>query len=132
MNNKTQNLKCCPKFKPIYKDALGWGLILWLIGYALGIILFFIAPASVIGWIIMPIGVVITLWVLLKKVKGNSFQYYFTLAIIWTLIAVVLDYLLIVKTLKPADGYYKLDVYLYYTLTFIIPLIVGRCKNISQ
>jgi hypothetical protein len=51
------------------------------------------------------------------------------LAIIWTVIAVVFDYLLIVKAFKPADEYYKLDVYFYYTLTFVIPLAISWWKN---
>lgn len=115
-----------------YKDAFGWGVILWLIGYALGMALFPIVPTSAIGWIIMPIGIVITLWVLLKKVKSGSFQYYFTLAVVWTLIAVIFDYLFLVKALKPADGYYKLDVYLYYVLTFVLPLAVFWGKKIQK
>jgi hypothetical protein len=82
-----------------------------------------------IGWIILPIGLIITIWLLLKKVKGDTLQYYFIVAVIWTAIAVVLDYLLIVKALKPMDGYYKLDVYLYYLLTFIIPLTMGFRKT---
>lgn len=41
------------------KDTLGWGFLLWLIGYALGMILFSIVPHSLIGWIIMPIGAII-------------------------------------------------------------------------
>ena len=106
-------------------DTFGWGFVLWLIGYVLGIILFMIVPASLVGWLIMPIGIVITLWVLLKKVKGRSFNYYFFLAVIWTLIAVVFDYFFLVRLFKPADGYYKPDVYLYYFLTFILPLTVG-------
>lgn len=115
--------------KRLIKDAMGWGFILWLIGYALGMMLFSIVSISLIGWIIMPIGTIITLWVLLKKVKGESFQYYALLAVVWVLIAIVFDYFFIVKALKPADGYYKLDVYLYYALTLILPLVVGRCKN---
>jgi len=111
--------------KQLLKDTLGWGVILWLIGYALGIVLFMIMPPSMIGWIIMPIGTLITLWVLFKKIKGGSFVYYILLAVSWTLIAVVFDYLLLVKMLKPADGYYKLDVYIYYVLTFTLPLAVG-------
>ena len=83
-----------------------------------------------IGWVILPIGIVITLWVLLKKIKGISFNYYLQLAIVWTLIAIVLDYLLIVKALNPADGYYKLDVYLYYALSFILPLAAYSRKKI--
>lgn len=115
--------------KQLLKDALGWGFTLWLIGYALGMILFFVVPPSLIGWIITPIGIIMTLWVLMKKVKGTFFQYYSILAVTWTLIAIALDYFFIVKALKPADGYYKLDVYLYYALTFIMPLGVGLLKK---
>ncbi|MFH0819497.1 MAG: hypothetical protein V1892_00520 [bacterium] len=124
--------------KPIFrdrqflKDAVGWGFILWLIGYALGIMLFSLVPLAVIGWIIMPIGTIITLWVLLKKVKGDTFQYYAFLAVVWVLIAIVFDYFFLVKAFKPADGYYKLDVYLYYALTFVLPLIVGLRKKAIQ
>ncbi len=113
----------------LLKDSLGWGLALWFIGYALGIILVFLLPAQLIGWAIMPIGMIITFGVLLKKVKENSFQYYLILAVVWTVIAVVFDYLFIVKAFKPADGYYKLDVYLYYAITFISPLIVAWWKK---
>jgi uncharacterized membrane protein len=115
--------------RQLIKDSLGWGLILWLIGYLLGFVFFFVLPASLIGWAIMPIGLAITLWVLLKRVNSESFNYYLILAAIWTAIAVAFDYLFIVKTLKPADGYYKPDAYLYYTLTFISPLIVGWWKK---
>lgn len=111
--------------KQLIKDTLGWGFVLWLIGYALGIMLFAIVPASLLGWTIMPIGIIITLWVLLKKVKTNSFKYFFMLAVAWTIIAIIFDYVFLVKLLKPTDGYYKLDVYLYYSLTFLLPLIVG-------
>jgi len=115
--------------KELLKDSLGWGFILWLIGYALGFVFFFVLPTSLIGWAIMPIGLAITLWVLLKKVNSESFNYYLILAVIWTAIAVAFDFLFIVKALKPEDGYYKPDVYLYYTLTFISPLIVGWWKK---
>lgn len=114
--------------KSFLKDALGWGFLLWLIGYVLGIVLFMIAPPSMVGWIIMPIGIALTLWVLFKKVKGDYFKYYFVLAIAWTVIAIVFDYFFLVKLFKPADGYYKLDVYLYYVFTFVLPLIVGLRK----
>ena len=118
--------------KNIVKDALGWGLGLWLIGYILGFVLFFVVPAPMIGWVITPIGVVVTLWVLFKKVKGDSFKYYLKLAVVWTLIAVIFDYIFIVKMLKPAGGYYKLDVYLYYVLTFALPLAVGWKKYLIK
>mgnify|MGYP003401669818 FL=1 len=115
--------------KQFLKDFLGWGLILWFIGYVLGIIFFFIFPPGMLGWFIMPIGIAITFWVLLKRVKGDTIQYYFKLAIVWTVIAIVFDYFFIVKMFKPTDGYYKLDVYLYYAFTFTIPLMVGWWKK---
>jgi uncharacterized membrane protein len=115
--------------KQLIKDLLGWGIVLWLIGYILGFAFFFILPPPLIGWVIMPIGVVITFWVLLNKVKSEDFGYYLIIAIFWTVMAVILDYLFIVKALNPVDGYYKPDVYLYYALTFIIPLIVGWWKK---
>jgi hypothetical protein len=118
--------------KQFLKDALGWGVVLWLIGYALGIILFSIVPATMIGWTIMPIGILLALWILLRKVQGDSFQYYAWLALVWALIAIVFDYFLLVKLFKPADGYYKLDVYLYYALTFVLPLVVGWRKRAIQ
>ena len=107
------------------KDAFGWGFVLWLIGYALGIVLFALVPANLIGWIITPVGIAITLWIAFKKVKGNTLSYYVLLALVWLLIAVVGDYLFIVKAFTPADGYYKPDVYLYYALTVGIPLFAG-------
>ncbi len=114
--------------KQILKDSVGWGIVLWLIGYGLGIILFFFVPANALGWVIMPIGIVITLWVLFKRISVGSFRRYLTLAIAWTLIAVICDYFFLVKLLKPADGYYKLDVYLYYIITFLLPLLVGTYR----
>lgn len=115
--------------RQLLKDALGWGFILWLIGYVLGIVFFSFVPVSVIGWVIMPIGILVTLWVLFKKVKSGPFRYYLLLAIAWTLIAILFDYFFLVKVFKPADGYYKLDVYIYYALTFILPLAVGWRQN---
>ena len=109
-------------------DTLGWGFLLWLFGYGLGILLFTIVPASAIGWIITPIGTLITLYVLFKKISG-SFKHYLLISVSWTLIAIVFDYFFLVKAFNPADGYYKLDVYLYYTLMFILPLIVGWRKT---
>jgi hypothetical protein len=116
--------------KQLLKDSLGWGLALWLIGYVLGIVLVFVMPTSIVGWIIMPIGILITLWVLLTRVKGATFTHFVVMAVVWTIIAILFDYLFIVQAFKPADGYYKLDVYLYYTLTFILPIVIGWRKRV--
>jgi hypothetical protein len=113
------------------KDSLGWGFGLWFIGYVLGILLFTVVPISLLGWIITPIGVTITLWVLLKKIKSTSFYYYVSLAIIWTILAILCDYFFLVKVFKPTDGYYKVDVYLYYFLTFLLPILIGWKKVIK-
>lgn len=109
-------------------DFFGWGFLLWLFGYILGTVFFFVLPPTLIGWIIMPIGVLVTLIVLFKKIKSNSLGYYLGIAVCWTVIAVILDYFFLVKVFKPADGYYKLDVFLYYGLTFLLPLIIGWRK----
>jgi hypothetical protein len=118
--------------RQLLKDSFGWGFVLWLIGYVLGIVLFFVLPPSLIGWVIMPVGLVVTLWVLMRRVKVNLLRHLLILAGVWTLIAVVFDYVFIVKAFNPADGYYKLDVYLYYVLTFTTPLAVGWWKTSRQ
>lgn len=117
--------------KKILTDTLGWGFLLWLLGYGLGILLFTIVPPSLIGWIITPIGTLVTLYILFKKISG-SFNHYLLISIVWTIIAIVFDYFFLVKAFKPADGYYKFDVYLYYAVTFTLPLIVGWYKNRSN
>ncbi len=111
------------------KDAFGWGFFLWLFGYILGIILFSIIPPAYIGWVIMPLGIVFTTWVLWYEVKGETYGYFVKVALVWTSIALLCDYLLLVQLFKPLDGYYKLDVYLYYILTFLLPLIIGWRKT---
>ena len=118
--------------KSLLKDSLGWGFGLWLIGYALGFVFFFLVPPAYVGWAIAPIGTAITLWVLIKKVKATDLRHYVVLAVVWTAIAVACDYLFLVRLLKPADGYYKLDVYLYYALTLLLPLLVGWRKSKKQ
>lgn len=115
--------------KQLLKLSVGWGLALWFIGYVLSFILFFVVPPSLIGWVIAPIGTAITLWVLFRKMKSENFWRFLVLSVAWTGIAAVLDYFFIVKALNPADGYYKPAVYLYYALTFALPLFVGWWKK---
>lgn len=115
--------------KRIFLNTLFWGFILWLFGYMLGFIFFAFIPQETIGWYVMPFGILATLWVLFKKIKRDSFGCYIGLGIFWLIIAIALDYIFLVKLLKPVDGYYKLDVYLYYALTLILPLVVGWLKT---
>lgn len=111
------------------KDAFGWGFALWFIGYVLGIVFFFFVPPAFVGWVVMPFGIIITVYVLFKKIQGGSRSYYAGIGFVWMLIAIVLDYLLLVQVFHPADGYYKFDVYLYYALTLLLPLFVGYLKG---
>lgn len=106
---------------------LFWGFILWLFGYILGIILFAFVPKELIGYYIMPLGIALMLWVLFKKIHRDEFLCYFGVGLFWTVIAVMLDYIFIVKLFGSAD-YYKMDVYVYYVLTFLIPILVGWWK----
>ena len=41
----------------------------------------------------------------------------------------VMDYVFIVLLLQPADGYYKLDVYVYYASAFILPVLAGWLRS---
>jgi len=113
--------------KKIILNTLLWGFLLWIFGYILGFIFFAFVPKEAIGWYIMPFGIIATLWVLFKKIERESFGCYVGLGVIWTVMAIVLDYIFIVLLLKSA-GYYKPDVYLYYILTFILPVAVGWYK----
>ncbi len=117
--------------KQLWKNGFGWGLLLWLIGYVLGIILFMLVPANLIGWIISPVGVAIVAWVLFKKIHSRSLPHYLKIALIWTLIAIIFDYLFIVKLFK-STNYYKPDVYFYYLFTFTLPILVGWQKSRSM
>lgn len=114
------------------KQAVVWGMLLWLIGYLLGIVFFMVLPHALIGWVIMPIGIALTLWVLLKKISFDSLKAYLGVGIIWALVAMVFDYFFLVRVFKPVDGYYKLDVYVYYVTTFLLPLLVGLKRSAKK
>ena len=110
-------------------DTLGWGLALWFIGYILGILLFFVLPAVLIGWVILPVGVLVTLYILLARISGHDLRYYALLALAWTALAIACDYLFIVLLFRPAEPYYKADVYVYYLLMVALPLLAGWWKG---
>jgi hypothetical protein len=115
--------------KKILVNFFLWGILLWLFGYILGILFFFFVPPTLVGWAIMPFGIVATIFVLFKKIKLIGLRRYLILGLIWTLIAVIFDYFFLVQVFKPSDGYYKLDVYIYYNLTFFLPILVGLYKK---
>jgi hypothetical protein len=109
--------------RPLARDIALWGVLLWLFGYLLGFVFHGNVPDAQLGWYIMPFGIAATVLVLWRWVRLASWTDALLLGIGWTLVAIVLDYLGIVKLLAPPDGYYKLDVYLYYLITLLLPLL---------
>lgn len=109
--------------KFVLRDCIGWGIALWLIGYLLGFVFFGLVPPEMIGWYVMPIGTLVTLFVLWKWVRLKAAGPALLLGLAWSVIAIVFDYVFIVTLLNPPDGYYKLDVYLYYVLALALPLV---------
>lgn len=105
-----------------------WGFLLWLLGYVLGFAAYFLVPQDMIGWVVTPIGLAVTLWVAFRRVKGTTLAHYAAVGAIWTVLAVVLDYCFLVLVLNPDGGYYKPDVILYYVLCFAVPVVVGWWK----
>jgi hypothetical protein len=108
------------------KDTAGLGTALWLMGYLASLVLFFSPYAGIMGWILLVIFTPVTLvivWWWFSRRELLPLQYYVKVGVAWVLIAVVLDYLFIVLMFQAA--YYGTDVFLYYTVTFLIPVGVG-------
>ncbi len=113
----------------LLRDCLGWGLLLWSFGYALGFLFFPLVPAETIGWYIMPIGLAATALVLWRWVRVGSLPQAIALGAAWCAIAVLLDYVFIVKLLDPADGYYKPDVFIYYVSALLLPPLAALFRR---
>jgi hypothetical protein len=111
------------------RDCMAWGLGLWLFGFVLGIVYFFFMPAEMIGWFITPVGLVFMGFVLWKWVHVGTLTDGVMIGMSWAVIAIVLDYIFIVRLLHPIDGYYKLDVYLYYASTLLAPVIAASLNG---
>ena len=115
--------------KLLIRDGLGWGFALWLFGYLLGFAFYAVVPPDLIGWYVMPLGIAATCLVLWKWIRPGSMRDALLLGIVWSAIAIIGDYLFIVKLLNPPDGYYKPDVYLYYLLTLALPLAAAWLRR---
>ena len=116
--------------KQIIKDTILLGAALWLIGYIASIVLFMSPYNGIMGWILAviftPVTIVITFWWFRKR-ERLPLPYYAKVGIAWVIIAVVLDYLFIVQLFHAT--YYGLDVFVYYAVTFLIPVGVGFFLN---
>jgi hypothetical protein len=107
------------------KDTAGLGIVLWLVGYLASLLLFFSRFAAIMGWILLivctPVTIAVAWWWF--KARELPLVYYVKVGAAWTVIAVVLDYLFIVLLFQAT--YYGFDVFVYYAMTFLIPVGVG-------
>jgi hypothetical protein len=107
------------------KDTIGLGTGVWLFGYLASLLLFFSPFADIMGWIITavftPITIALAWWWF--RARDLPLTYYVVVGVAWTMIAIVLDYLFIVRLFQTT--YYEIDVFVYYALTFLIPVGVG-------
>ena len=107
-------------------DALGLGIGLWLIGYIASLLLYFLIPASLLGWVLFVIFTPVSLYLayLRFRKRTEDMKYYLKIALAWALTAIILDYLFIVVAFH-SQGYYKPDVFVYYATTLLVPLLIG-------
>ena len=107
------------------KDTAGLGTGLWLVGYLASLLLFVSPYAGIMGWILFvvctPVTIAVAWWWF--KARELPLVYYVKVGAAWTVIAVVLDYLFIVLLFQAT--YYGPDVFVYYAMTFLIPVGVG-------
>lgn len=116
--------------KQLIKDTAGLGTAFWLIGYLASLVLFFSPFAGVMGWILTAFFTPVTIaivWLWFRKREYLPLQYYAGIGVAWVLIAIVLDYLFIVLLFQA--HYYETDVFVYYAVTFLIPVGVGLYLN---
>ena len=118
------NMSKIPKTTMV--DAPALGIFVWLIGYLAGIVLYFFLSPDILGWVLSAVFTPIVILLCYRRFgkRNESISYYAFVATAWLIIAVVFDYLFLVKLLNP-PVYYKLDVYIYYASTFLIPFLVG-------
>ena len=107
-------------------DTLGLGFCLWLMGYLASLVLFFVLPGDLLGWVLFMIFTPITIFAAYWRFHKRQLPlaHYLNVAAAWTIIAIVFDYVFIVVMFKSV-GYYKLDVLVYYASAFLIPVAIG-------
>lgn len=107
-------------------DTLVLGFVIWLIGYVASIILYGFVPHDILGWVLFIVFLPLLLYVPYVRFRERSETslYYLMVALVWVAVAVVFDYIFIVKLFDSPD-YYKPDVLVYYAVTFLAPFLVG-------
>ena len=114
------------QLKDLLFDTFGIGFGLWLLGFLASLALFFVLPSGLLGWVLFaifaPVTILVAYWRFHKR--QLPLLHYLGVAVAWSLVAIVFDYFFIVVMFKSAD-YYKLDVFVYYATTFLIPVALG-------
>lgn len=109
------------------KDTLGMGVLLWLGGYLASMAVYF-SPLdyTLFGRVVLVLYIPCVIQVTAWYFSGRDLPlwYYAATGIAWSLAAVVLDYPFIVLRFG-AYGYYTPDVYLYYAIMFLVPVMIG-------
>lgn len=112
----------------IFINNFFWGFILWLFGYLLNFIFYTFIPGAILGWSILPFSIIFTIWILVKKIKREELKCYFGVGLVWLIMAIILDYVFIVKFLNLSGYYRQIDIIVYYILIFFLPIIIGWRK----
>lgn len=111
--------------KQFIRDAVLLGTALWLLGYLASLLLFVTPLHPVMGWVLIgfftPVTTAIA-WYWFRA-RDQPLPYYVKVGLAWTVLAIVLDYLFIVLLFSAT--YYGPDVFVYYAVTFAIPVGVG-------
>lgn len=83
-------------------------------------------PSDIPGWILFVLFTPLLIAITLARFRKRSLllRYYVIIAVIWTGIAIVSDFLFIVLLFKP-ENYYHASVFVYYLETFLVPFITG-------
>lgn len=112
--------------KELLVDTFGWGFVLWVIGFALGMMLFPFVPVAYLGFVIVPIIILITIAVAYIRLRGSNQPrlYYAVVGLVWLLYPLVLDYVFLVRAFS-VENYYDTDLFIYYIAMFVIPLAIG-------
>ncbi len=108
-------------------DTFVYGLVLWVIGFALGMALFPFVDVSIMGWFIMPVVLIVALILAVRMRRRRSaapVSYFIGVGVVWVMVSLILDYLILVQAYN-AEGFYDTDIVIYYVGMFLIPIVVS-------
>ena len=86
-------------WKRLALDGLLWGFLLWLLGFAVGMLAFLFVATRWIGLVVLPILLPVTVWVAWRRLRGHADPWGYPVAVgaIWCALAVGLDWVVLVR-----------------------------------